>query len=55
MEINEAAHRPLSKTGRQVYWNVQIDPLFDPPGPVRAFGASVTFEPGARGLAHPPA
>lgn len=27
---------------------VRIDPLFDAPGPARAAGASVTFEPGAR-------
>lgn len=31
---------------------VRIDPLFNPPEPVRAFGASVTFEPGARTAWH---
>jgi len=31
---------------------VRIDPLFDPPSPARAFGASVTFEPGARTAWH---
>jgi quercetin dioxygenase-like cupin family protein len=32
--------------------NVRIDPLFDPQAPARAFGASVTFEPGARTAWH---
>lgn len=31
---------------------VRIDPLFDPPEPTRAFGASVTFEPAARTAWH---
>lgn len=31
---------------------VRIDPLFNPPAPTRAFGASVTFEPGARTAWH---
>jgi len=31
---------------------VRIDPLFNPPEPARAFGASVTFEPGARTAWH---
>ncbi|HTX37588.1 MAG TPA: cupin domain-containing protein, partial [Bryobacteraceae bacterium] len=31
---------------------VRIDPLFNPPAPARAFGASVTFEPGARTAWH---
>jgi quercetin dioxygenase-like cupin family protein len=31
---------------------VRIDPLFHPPAPARAFGASVTFEPGARTAWH---
>src|SRR5438067_752651 len=31
---------------------VRVDPLFDPPDPARASGASVTFEPGARTAWH---
>jgi quercetin dioxygenase-like cupin family protein len=31
---------------------VRIDPLFNPPEPARAFGASVTFEPSARTAWH---
>ena len=31
---------------------VRIDPLFNPPAPARALGASVTFEPGARTAWH---
>jgi len=31
---------------------VRIDPLFNPPEPARAFGAAVTFEPGARTAWH---
>ncbi|MBV8101947.1 MAG: cupin domain-containing protein [Verrucomicrobia bacterium] len=31
---------------------VRIDPLFDPQAPARTFGASVTFEPGARTAWH---
>ncbi len=31
---------------------VRVDPLFDAPDPARVNGASVTFEPGAHGLAH---
>ncbi len=31
---------------------VRLDPLFNPPEPTRAFGAAVTFEPGARTAWH---
>ena len=31
---------------------VRVDPLFQPPDPARARGASVTFEPGARTAWH---
>src|SRR5919205_660897 len=31
---------------------VRIDPLFEPKAPARGFGASVTFEPGARTAWH---
>lgn len=32
--------------------SVRLDPLFQPAEPARAFGASVTFEPGARTVWH---
>ena len=32
--------------------NVRVDPLFHGPAPARGFGASVTFEPGARTAWH---
>jgi quercetin dioxygenase-like cupin family protein len=32
--------------------NVRVDPLFQAPAPARVFGASVTFEPGARTAWH---
>jgi quercetin dioxygenase-like cupin family protein len=34
---------------------VRIDPLFQVNDPARTSGASVTFEPGARTIWHPPA
>jgi len=40
------------RTGRVFYRHVRVDPLFNPPAPARAFGASVTFEPGARTAWH---
>jgi len=53
MEIQRVGSRPSSEgpadwfTGR-----VRIDPLFDAPSPAAGFGASVTFEPGARTAWH---
>lgn len=53
MEIQRVGARPSSEgpadwfTGR-----VRIDPLFDAPPPAAGFGASVTFEPGARTAWH---
>jgi quercetin dioxygenase-like cupin family protein len=35
-----------------VHRNSAINPLFNPPEPARAFGAAVTFEPGARTAWH---
>ncbi|MBV8484242.1 MAG: cupin domain-containing protein [Verrucomicrobia bacterium] len=44
----------LSGKGPAEYFTgtVRIDPLFDPQAPARTFGASVTFEPGARTAWH---
>lgn len=53
MEIQRVGSRP-SGTGPAEYFTgaVRIDPLFQSPAPARAFGASVTFEPGARTAWH---
>ena len=53
MEIKRAGSQPSQKG--PVEWftgTVRIDPLFQPPAPARAQGASVTFEPGARTAWH---
>src|SRR3954447_10470213 len=53
MEIRKVGSQPSSKG--PVDWftgTVRIDPLFQPNGPARASGASVTFEPGARTAWH---
>ena len=44
----------LSKEGPAEYFSgaVRIEPLFNPPPPARAIGASVAFEPGARTAWH---
>jgi quercetin dioxygenase-like cupin family protein len=53
MEIKRSGSQPSAQgpaehfTGR-----VRIDPLFQSPAPARGFGASVTFEPGARTAWH---
>lgn len=53
MEIHRVGSRPSIEgptdwfTGR-----VRIDPLFDASAPARGYGASVTFEPGARTAWH---
>ena len=43
-----------SRKGPAEYFTgtVRVDPLFDAPGPARAVGAYVTFEPGARTAWH---
>jgi len=48
MEIKRSGSQ-LSGKGPADYFTgtVRIDPLFNPPAQARAFGASVTFEPGA--------
>jgi quercetin dioxygenase-like cupin family protein len=53
MEIKRSGSQPSAK-GPAEYFSgtVRIDPLFQPPAPARAFGASVTFEPGARTAWH---
>src|SRR5260370_16703720 len=53
MEIKRSGSQPSGK-GPSDYFTgtVRIDPLFNPPAPARAFGASVTFEPGARTAWH---
>jgi quercetin dioxygenase-like cupin family protein len=53
MEIKRSGSQPSGK-GPEEYFTgtVRIDPLFNPPAPARAFGASVTFEPGARTAWH---
>jgi len=53
MEIRRSGSQP-SGQGPSEYFtgSVRIDPLFNPPSPARVFGASVTFEPGARTAWH---
>ena len=53
MEIKRSGTRPSLKGPAENFTgSVRIDPLFDPPEPARAFGALVTFEPGARTAWH---
>jgi quercetin dioxygenase-like cupin family protein len=53
MEIKRSGSRPSLKGPAEYFTgSVRIDPLFDPPDPARAFGALVTFEPGARTAWH---
>ncbi len=53
MDIKRIGSQPSGK-GLAEYFTgtVRIDPLFDAPSPARVFGASVTFEPGARTAWH---
>ena len=53
MEVKRVRPQPSGK-GRADYFTgtVHNDPLFSPPDPARAVGASVTFEPGARTAWH---
>ena len=53
MDIKRRGSQP-SRTGSAEWFTgtVRIDPLFSPPDPGRAAGASVTFEPGARTAWH---
>jgi len=53
MEIKRCGSQPSGKGPSEWFTGtVRIDPLFNPPAPARAFGASVTFEPGARTAWH---
>lgn len=53
MDIKRSGSQ-LSGKGPAEYFTgaVRVDPLFNPPAPARAFGASVTFEPGTRTAWH---
>src|SRR5207249_915157 len=53
MQIKRSGSRPSGKGPAEYFTGtVRIDPLFDAPDPARVFGASVTFEPGARTAWH---
>jgi quercetin dioxygenase-like cupin family protein len=53
MDIFKAGTRPSSKGPAEYFTGtVRLDPLFNPPAPARAFGAAVTFEPGAHTAWH---
>jgi len=53
MEIKRSGSRPFRKGPAENFTgSVRIDPLFDPPDPAHAYGALVTFEPGARTAWH---
>src|SRR5439155_20167232 len=53
MEIKRCGSRPSGKGPAEYFTGtVRIDLLFDAPDPARVFGASVTFEPGARTAWH---
>ena len=53
MEIKRSGSQPSGKGPAEYFTGiVRVDPLFNPPPPARAFGASVTFEPGARTAWH---
>jgi quercetin dioxygenase-like cupin family protein len=53
MEIKRGGSQPSGKGSAEYFTGaVRIDPLFQATPPARAFGASVTFEPGARTAWH---
>jgi len=53
MDIRKCGSQPSSKGPAEYFTGtVRIDPLFQANPPARAFGASVTFEPGARTAWH---
>jgi quercetin dioxygenase-like cupin family protein len=53
MEIKRIGSQPSSKGPAEWFTGtVRIDPLFEAKAPARVFGASVTFEPGARTAWH---
>ena len=53
MDIKRSGSRPSSNGPAEYFTGtVRIDPLFEASDPGRVFGASVTFEPGARTAWH---
>ena len=53
MDIKRSGTQPSAKGSPEYFTGVvRIDPLFQMPPPARSFGASVTFEPGARSAWH---
>ena len=53
MDIKRSGSQPSGKGPAEYFaGTVRIDPLFQAPAPARVFGASVTFEPGARTAWH---
>ena len=53
MDIKRSGSQPSGKGPSEYFTGtVRIDPLFQAPEPARVFGASVTFEPGARTAWH---
>jgi len=53
MEIKRSGSQPSAQGPAEYFTGrVRIDPLFQVPAPARGFGASVTFEPGARTAWH---
>src|SRR5664280_866745 len=53
MDIKRSGSQPSGQGPAEYFTGtVRVDPLFNPPAPARAFGASVTFEPGARTAWH---
>jgi quercetin dioxygenase-like cupin family protein len=53
MDIKRSGTQPSSKGSLDYFTGlVRLDPLFQPNAPARAFGVSVTFEPGARTAWH---
>jgi quercetin dioxygenase-like cupin family protein len=53
MEIKPSGSQPSGKGPAENFTGtVRIDPLIQAPAPARVFGASVTFEPGARTAWH---
>lgn len=53
MEIQRSGSQPSGKGPAEYFTGeVRVDPLVNAPSPARIFGASVTFEPGARTAWH---
>ena len=53
MDIKRNGSRPSGNGPTEWFaGTVRVDPLFEAPAPARVFGASVTFEPGARTAWH---